>query len=480
MKKKAAYAIPVLAGIIFCFYYVGLAADNVAFSDYIRLINAYLPDVGNPAKFFVPDILTRVPLTYAARWFNVKFLGYNTLFDIGLGVLGMAVGAAALCQYAKREPRVSYLWYLFALFVYFSLNKWEMLTNGTGWVCFLSISGFYCHYVILDHAVKTGHTVRHDRVLLLILPSLLTLLVAGPYCGGYSAVLLLVYLVMLFCSYRETHRVNRLYAGYLLAVLVPLCLYLWSNSTAVYVHRGAVGGSIVETFFSDPMFFVRFMLKALASAAVGIAQLEAFKQNGSVLGNDGAVYLLGFIVMCLYFYALYLNVRYELYKKTVFPLLLILSGGLNHLLILSARWIFLKESYGMSSRYELQYQMGIIGILLTFSVVKSLWKEEKNGLGAGSPAVIEKPSAQSGSRVLQMSVICFGAILVFAGNFHTTKEELKTAPFRKAYLDISREIALNYRNASDEDLVTYLHNDANEVRKAMEILEENNLNIFAE
>lgn len=51
---------------------------------------------------------------------------------------------------------------------------------------------------------------------------------------------------------------------------------------------------------------------------------------------------------------------------------MILSGGLNHLLILSARWIFLKDSYGMTSRYALQYQMGIIGILLTFAVVMRL------------------------------------------------------------------------------------------------------------
>ncbi len=70
----------------------------------------------------------------------------------------------------------------------------------------------------------------------------------------------------------------------------------------------------------------------------------------------------------MYMYALCLNIRHSLYKKTVFPLLLILNGGLNHLLILSARWIFLNDSYGMSSRYELQYQMGILGILLTFAL----------------------------------------------------------------------------------------------------------------
>lgn len=41
-----------------------------------------------------------------------------------------------------------------------------------------------------------------------------------------------------------------------------------------------------------------------------------------------------------------------------------------------------------------------------------------------------------------------------------------------------KELGLNYRTASDEDLETYLHNDPDAVRDAMRILEENHLNIF--
>ena len=70
MKRRAAYAVPVILGTLFCFYYIYRAADNVAYTDYIRLINSYLPDVANPAKFFVPDVLTRVPVTYLARIIN--------------------------------------------------------------------------------------------------------------------------------------------------------------------------------------------------------------------------------------------------------------------------------------------------------------------------------------------------------------------------------------------------------------------------
>lgn len=455
MKKKAVYGFPVLLGIIFCLYYLYRAADNVVYSDYIRLINAYLPDVGNPDKFFVPDILTRVPVTFLGRIINVKFFGYNTMFDMILGVLSLGVGAAALSLFARRIKGNTLSWLVLVLALYFGLDKWEMLTNGTGWVCFLSISGFYWHYLILDHAIRTGHG-RKEQILLMVLPSVLTLFVAGPYCGSYSALLTLVYLVMLALDYRQHKKINRLYLSYLAAVLVPLFLYLWSNSTAVYVHRGAVEGSVFKAFFADPMFFVRFLLNSFASAGLGVNQLTAIGQSSHLV-----VYLIGLFVIGLYLYALFLTWKHRLYAKTIFPLLLILNGGLNHLLILSARWIFLKDSYGMSSRYAIQFQMGMIGIVWTFALVSHL-----------------KRGAKKTSMLTEGFAVCACTAVLLTGSLYTTFDEMRTAPYRKAYLETSRGVALNYENATDEELETYLHHDPDEIRAAMRILEENHLNLF--
>lgn len=156
MKRRVFLGLPVILGILFYIWYIFHASDNVAYSDYIRLVNSYLPDVTNPAKFFVPDILTRVPITYLGRIINVKLFGYNTYFDMILGVLSLGAGAAVLALYAERNRSVGYLSFLLIQFVYFSLNKWEMMTNGTGWVCTLSITGFLFHFAVLDHAAATG------------------------------------------------------------------------------------------------------------------------------------------------------------------------------------------------------------------------------------------------------------------------------------------------------------------------------------
>ena len=486
MKRRVFLGLPVILGILFYIWYIFHASDNVAYSDYIRLINSYLPDVTNPAKFFVPDILTRVPITYLGRIINVKLFGYNTYFDMILGVLSLGAGAAVLALYAGRNRSVGYLSFLLIQFVYFSLNKWEMMTNGTGWVCTLSISGFLFHFAVLDHAAATRCRNTSDRVLLAILPLLLVVLVAGPYSGGYAVILLLAYGALWLAdgrgdtetgSHSWSRKCRRTWCIGALTTVLAMVLYLWSNSQAVYVHRGAVTDvSIAQEFAAQPLFFLRFLLKAVASSVIGVAQIQELESGSVWFVRLHLVYLLGLAVFVSYLLALYLNVRFQIYKKTIFPLLLVLSGGCNHMLVLAARWIFLKDEYGMSSRYEIQYQMGIVGILLTFALVWSRCREKAQETEADK-AKTRVPEKRAVRTLLNICMLAFTMLTVF-GNAWTTRAEIRTAPYRKAYLQVSRELGLNYRTASDEDLETYLHNDPDAVRDAMRILEENHLNIF--
>ena len=504
MKRRVFLGLPVILGTLFYIWYIFHASDNVAYSDYIRLINSYLPDVTNPAKFFVPDILTRVPITYLGRIINVKLFGYNTYFDMILGVLSLGAGAAVLALYAKRNRSVGYLSFLLIQFVYFSLNKWEMMTNGTGWVCTLSISGFLFHFAVLDHAAATRCRDRSDRLLLALLPILLVVLVAGPYSGGYAVILMLAYGALWLADRRTGaeqdaerkceaavnsmsdhvcensdagRRCRRTWCIGALTTILAMVLYLWSNSQAVYVHRGAVTDvSMMQELAAQPLFFLRFLLKAVASSVLGVAQIQELEAGHAWFVRLHLVYLLGLAVFASYLLALYLNVRFQLYKKTIFPLLLVLSGGCNHLLVLAARWIFLKDEYGMSSRYEIQYQMGIIGILLTFALI---WKMERAKPQKRKPdrEKTQRPEKKAGCVFLNLCMLAF-AVLAIAGNVWTTWAEIQAAPYRKEYLQISRELGLNYRTVGDEELETYLHNSPEAVREAMRILEENHLNIF--
>ena len=91
MKRSYRYVLFPIAGILFCLWYVCSATSDVVYSDYIRLINSYLPDVWNPDKFFVADIFTRIPINFLSRGINVTWFGFSVRFDQILGILGLGL-----------------------------------------------------------------------------------------------------------------------------------------------------------------------------------------------------------------------------------------------------------------------------------------------------------------------------------------------------------------------------------------------------
>ena len=108
-KKQILYWLLPLMGTAFALWYVKSATADVVYSDYIRLVNSYLPDVWNPAKFFVPDVLTRIPVSYLARIVNVELFGFSVTFERVLGVLSLGLSGAVFGLYC-RERRVGLLW----------------------------------------------------------------------------------------------------------------------------------------------------------------------------------------------------------------------------------------------------------------------------------------------------------------------------------------------------------------------------------
>ncbi len=478
-KSRLLYLIPLL-GTIFCMGYILAASEDVVYSDYIRLVNSYLPDVWDPKTFFVADILTRIPVNFLERIINVTFFGYSITFEMLLGAACHGVAAILLTTYC-RERKLGLGWYLFMMVFFFSLNKWEMLTNGTGWCHFLAFAGFYYHYRLWDRvwarqmagrakAVKTADEMaaraqdKKDRIWLQVLPWLITLGMAGPYCGSYSAVLLLTYGSCFILDWADKKRPDMRHLLYSLHVLLPLGLYLLSSSCVVAdpADPMGTGRSFSQVFQDDPMLFPKFLLKGFASMVMGeevMMELLADLGKGMLL-----CYLAGLLVLAGYVLALWLQVRGKLYKTTIFPLMLLFGGGLNHLLVLAARWVFERSSYGMSSRYALQYQVGVIGIILTVGLVFGQKKRERAGMFA------EKTMA-----------LLLAAVLLM-GNVYTTCEELEKAPYRKWYAKDLQAAALRYEEIEDEELVRLFQYDhgAEKIRQALSILKEQQWNVYRE
>lgn len=458
--KKCLYAGLPMLGILFGLWYIKGATFDIVYTDYIRLVNDYLPDVWNPAKFFVPDVLTRIPVNYLARIVNVTFFDYRTTFDMALGVLGLGFAGLALGRYCEHYE-VRWYWFVPLMVLMFGLNKWEMLTNGTGWAHFLAVGFFYYHYLVLDR-VWYGTEKKHDRLKLMALPFLITLTMAGPYCAIYSVVMVLSYG---FCMIVQARRAktggDKRYLVYMACVLAPFLLYLWSNSYAVEDHAGMQNLPLIQTVLETPGYFLHFFLKSFASDLVGGEMLKSWITAPGQVLTDAHIYLMGAGVIAAYLLAVWMNFRYRLYKTTVFPLMLLVTGGLNHLLILYSRWGFMDENYGMSSRYALQFQFVTLGIVLTLAL---LWKQ-----------VYRRVTGI-------LALACCVAIL--AGSCMTTASELRMMPHRENYGAERGAVALKFQQLDDDvlremfDYRKSREDSGAKVRNALEILYENRWNIF--
>lgn len=443
------------AGVLFCLVYLNRAAYNMVYADYIRLTFSYLPDVWDPAKFFVPDILTRIPVNYLIRGINVTFFGYNTMFEMVLGVLGLGASALIIINYCRLKRLNGIICFLIMV-VMFSLNKWEMLTNGTGWVHFAAFACFFYHYTVLDRYLVFKAGKRSDPVRLIVLPFLITLGIAGPYCAIYSLILLLAYGFIWISDRRKKKQNSKDLVIYSICVLIPLLCYILSNSFTEQVQMPNTE-SLISTFFAMPVYFIKFFLASFASILVGN---EVLLEHCGKIGDYKLIYILGVVVILFYLLALYLNFRFKLYKKTLLPLIMIISGGLNHLLILYSRWRFMGFNYSMDSRYTLQYQVGIIGILLTFGF---LIRNKRKRLLIRSTAIIF-------------------SLLFLAGNGYTSLKEWKKAPDRKDYLMSLEQTALNFEQATAEELADYplifQYRELDRILDSLQILKDNQLNIF--
>lgn len=460
-NRRWYYCLP-LAGMALSLWYVKNAFADVVYSDYIRLVNSYLPDVWNPDKFFVGDIFTRIPLNYLARIINTTFFDYRIRFDQGLGILSMGLAAMLITSYCVKK-NISAGWFLCLMAMTFSLNKWEMMINGSGWIHFFAFVGFYCHYLVLER-MWTGQEKQGDHLRCLLFPWVLTLAVAGPYCAIYTITILLVYGARALTEWVETKKWQRRYTAYSVSALIPLFLYIWSNAQVDEGNHGMAEITLGEQLASDPLYLVRFLIKSFASMVIDKESAEKF-----FTGNLPYI-LLGLLVMGMYVLALWLQIRYRLYKETVFPGILLVSGILNHMLIWYSRWAFLQEAYGMSSRYALQFQIGIFGIILTFALAGKKLRTDPSSLFRKTVSVVTAASLA----------------VVLAGNGCTAIEEIKKAPSRR-YICLHRaEVARVFEYVSDEvlrqtfEFRTYDPESGKAVRNALEILKKNKWNVFRE
>lgn len=450
MFKKLLYIILPLMGSLFFVAYIKASTLDVVYTDYIRIINSYLPDVYSFKPYLGADVLTRLPINYVERVINVLLFSYSTRFDMYLGIIFFGISALYIYKFAI-EQKFSIAILISIFIVYFSLNKWEMLSNGTGWVHFFAYFLFVLHYYLYDAYVYKKEADKKIDIYMCILPYITIFLAAGPYTAIYSASLLLMYLFAILI--KKDKKFFKKHIKYAVNVLIPTLIYILSMSNSVEEHAGSTSMSMTEVIKTMPDLFVRLYLKSYASILVGVETINDMK-----LGS-ATVMLMGVIVLFSYVYAIYLYFRKKLYKISLFPLVLMCSALISHVLVVLSRWIFLNDTYAMSSRYTLQFQFGVVAILLIFGLLDFKQKEKYN--------------------VYIIAIIC---IMFISGNVMTNSYEMHMAKYRKENFQKKYEAALEFDKYSDKELneIFQYRHDAARIRKAFGILRDAKLNVYKE
>ena len=475
-------------------FYVLLSTTDVLYSDYIRLVNSYLGKTFQLGDLLQKDILTRIPLTYFFREINRHSFGYTLIFDRVLGVLGLFLASKPLLLF-MRKKQLPFLQQLLFLLLFYSLNKWEMLLNGSGYIHFLAFSAFYDYFYALDQAFSK----KSSLLVLSIYPPFI-LLVAGPYC---LAVFLSCFALFFFLALGK--KLWDMKGTILLLISNGLCLFLYllSNHYAVYEYAGAESISLREVLQNHLLFVVKFIFYGFSSMLVSGENLEKLLRDGVIQGKGivliGAFVLFFYIFMTLLylwkFFASSGNGGGKVFSKKndgapslnqgqkeavnpieknpmaaekggetfyfgLLPGLLLLHGLASHALVFLTRYMFLKESYAFQSRYALQYQSALLGAFLLLF----LWKNE-NRASLGQ-------KARTAQGRLAVCLLFSGIFLL--GTLWTDRSEWGKSMYRREHYErmwsYSHDLSA-YSDEELEDVFEYRHG-GERIRKAFAIWEQ--------
>lgn len=520
-------------GTIFLIYYIFRGSTDVVASDYIRIINYYLEDVSDLHYLLSWEGIARIPFTFLMRFLNVKIFSYSVFFDKIIGTFGLflfnMVILSFVLKYLHSKP-IRMIASFLITYISFSLMAWEMILNGTGYAHFLMVGltaltlKMFANIEGISINANENYDIdanvklkKHLQLSLLII--ITSLCFAGSYSVSYLCTIIFFSIVSIIV---RLHKKEKFLSQivYIVISLVCLSLYFKSNNTGeALIPVGFKDISLIQLLKTQPLFPIKFMLKSLASSIIGVETFDYALKFGTI--NEKFIFLIGFIYLIIIIFVIVLliikiiNVVRIVYCKNdvdganvtkqneseviineelslfIFISMFIVAGIANYLLVFLARYKFVVDSYGMTSRYSLQYMFLTIGIIMLLLklmdelLTKHLQNDEKvvqiqNGNETKKKVFLLAFNNKIKTFLIVSSIMSLSFITI--GHLTTNTDEIFKADYRKIIYSIVEDKAKNYKNLTDQDLEDTFeyHRGLEQIRKAFEILENQKLNIFRE
>ena len=478
-------------GFSFLVYYVFRASENVVSSDYIRLGYYYLHDVHDLKYLFSIESISRIPFTFFARIINVDLFKYNIFFDRILGIFGLSMMNFFILKYLDeflKKDIFKFISYIITSFTIFSLNSWEMILNGSGYAHFLAIAFSILAIIYYE---------KNDKLSIIFL-IISTLIFGGSYGVSFNFTFIFINLLMIIYKFINSRKAlfkktsgkksskkestNKILLNieeknyktciiYIIVAIICFSLYWISNNTGEALPIvGAYDISLIDLLKEDILFPIKFILCALAGSLIGVETFTYAISFETITMK--MVYLIGVLYLIIVLYGIYIFIKFLINKKFyIVPFMFIIMGIFNYALVFLARYKFKNEMYGMSSRYQLQFMIFLIGLLMyLFKYLED--KDLKNIFIKNSKILY----------IIKLALVSISLFTIIYTHMLTNLDEIFKADFRKIIYKNLVDVAKNYEEYNDEDLMNYFeyHRDAEHIKYTLKLLKDQGLNVFSD
>ena len=506
-------------GTIFLIYYIFRASLDIVVSDYIRIINYYLEDVSDLKYLLSWECISRIPFTFLARFINVKLFNYSVNFDRILGLLGLFILNYVTISFVLKKIGNKVLKAIASVavsYIVFSLMSWEMILNGTGYAHFITIGLASVVFSMLsDDTVGARTTSPHfkNQIAICILIIITSLIFGGSYSVSFLCTVIFFSVIKIIYNFtiwaRKNERANSEIVGaspqyiYILISIICLLCYFKSNNTGEpLIPVGVKDITLIELVRTNPIFPIRFLLKSLASSIIGVETFDYAIIFGTI--DEKIILLVGTIYLLIIVFVLVLIIKCLLSFKnkrvgasangktdiSELPIIYIVYGLANYALVFLARYSFVRDEYGMSSRYSLQYMFLTLGVILVLFLTIDKVREGKNSQIVGSnseivggnfmsPRVVGASTA-SPHKIALITICALSISFILLGHITTNTDEIFKADYRKIAYENLKEKAFKYKELSDEELENLFEyrRSTEHIKNALRILQEQHLNIY--
>ncbi|PKN51111.1 MAG: hypothetical protein CVU55_13330 [Deltaproteobacteria bacterium HGW-Deltaproteobacteria-13] len=456
MKVKSIFSLSLLLPFAMIFIYVWYTSAEVPFRDDMYLIKggfieSYCKGTLTFADLWRPSASARI-LGYALiQLANIKLFGMKSRMIVMLIPLLM-LGSAVLIYLDYRKSLLGRLspQFIAATFVLLSLTifnlvLWEGLTFSYGFVFQSPMPFFIAGFISMQLFLAKGEAKYWPAAF--ILPVLAILIFGGTHSFSFAPALsatLICYILTRRNSLSKEFWLRVVIIGLFLAMLA--FLYMYRIHYNDYFPNSS--GHHLDKALDNPSGVVQFLLAAFGASVVGVNAANIYFSFHSMV-------VLGFCVIIIYCLCGYLFFASKLYERTYLPFYLMMQTLFYLIFMMIARFDY-GIDYGMASRYTCVSVYGLAGII--WVIIFFLANSEDL-----------KPRW----RVLLYVPI----VMIFSGIFLTAIVEWRIQPYRKAYYQNIKDIALRVDTATVEELSKFQEKPTL-VRQSLMILRDCHLNVY--